>query len=62
LSKQIVARYKYLFSNEAGFREPLKVLLKNNEEFILFGKDLIKDVLNDCCQVIYSIIFASLII
>lgn len=51
LSKQILVRYKCLFSHEMGFREPIKVLLKNDEGFILFGKDLIKDVLNNGCQV-----------
>jgi hypothetical protein len=38
-------------SNDPTFREPEKVMLKSSDDLILFGQDLIKDVLNDTCQV-----------
>ena len=47
LIKQILTRYKAMFSNnDPTFREPEKVLLKSSDDLILFGEDLIKDVLN----------------
>ena len=51
LTSQIVSRYKVINSSEPSFREPDKVTLKSSDDLILFGKDLIKDVLNDQCQV-----------
>jgi hypothetical protein len=47
LTKQILTRYKAMFStNDPTFREPEKVLLKSSDDLILFGQDFIKDVLN----------------
>lgn len=48
---QILNRYKILFSNDHNYREPDKVILKNSDDLILFGDDLIKDVLSDMSQV-----------
>lgn len=51
LTKQIVTRYKAIFSNDPSYREPNKVILKSSDDLILFGQDLIKDVLSNLCQV-----------
>ena len=51
MTEQILTRYKLINSNEESFREPDKVLLKSADDLILFGKDLIKDVLIDNSQV-----------
>jgi hypothetical protein len=51
LTKQIVTRYKAIFSNDPSYREPNKVILKSSDDLILFGQDLIKDVLTNLCQV-----------
>ncbi len=51
MTAQIVTRYKAIFKNDPTFREPESVMLKSSDDFILFGEDLIKDVLNDMCQV-----------
>lgn len=48
---QILSRYKSIFSRDPSYREPTKVLLKSSEDLILFGEDLIKDVLTDSAQV-----------
>jgi hypothetical protein len=47
LTRQILTRYKAMFAtSDPTFREPEKVLLKSSDDLILFGQDLIKDVLN----------------
>lgn len=46
-----MSRYKTIFSNDASYREPTKCILKSSDDLILFGQDLIKDVLVDSCQV-----------
>lgn len=51
LKNQILTRYKAIFSNDPLFREPEKCILKNSDDLILFDEDLIKDVLNNLCQV-----------
>jgi hypothetical protein len=51
LIEQIISRYKLLFGEEQGFREPQKVILKNSDGDILFGRDLLNDVLGDITQV-----------
>ena len=51
LTVQIVTRYKTIFSNDPQYREPEKVILKSSDDLILFGEDLIKDVLADQSQV-----------
>ena len=56
LSEQIVTRYKTIFSNDPTYREPEKVILKSSDDLILFGQDLIKDVLTNFCQVIQQIL------
>lgn len=48
---QILSRYKAIFSRDASYREPTKVLLKSSDDLILFGEDVIKDVLSDSAQV-----------
>lgn len=48
---QILSRYKTIFSRDASYREPTKVLLKSSDDLILFGEDVIKDVLSDSAQV-----------
>lgn len=48
---QILSRYKTIFSKDPAYREPTKVILKSSDDLILFGEDLIKDVLNDSAQV-----------
>jgi hypothetical protein len=53
LSTQITTRYKAIFKNDPSFREPENVILKSADDLILFGEDLIKDVLTDMCQVIW---------
>lgn len=57
LSEQIVTRYKTIFSNDPTYREPEKVILKSSDDLILFGQDLIKDVLTNFCQVIQQILW-----
>lgn len=51
MTTQILTRYKTIFSNDSTFREPEKVILKSSDDLILFGEDLISDVLSDMCQV-----------
>ncbi len=51
LTTQITTRYKAIFKNDPAFREPDNVILKSADDLILFGEDLIKDVLTDLCQV-----------
>ena len=51
MTVQIVTRYKTIFSNDSQYREPEKIILKSSDDLILFGEDLIKDVLSDQCQV-----------
>jgi len=51
LTAQIVTRYKTIFSSDPTYREPEKVILKSSDDLILFGQDLIKDVLSNMCQV-----------
>ena len=46
-----MTRYKTIFSNDPQYREPEKIILKSSDDLILFGADLIKDVLADQCQV-----------
>lgn len=48
---QILSRYKTIFSKDPTYREPTKVILKSWDDLILFGEDLIKDVLTDSAQV-----------
>jgi hypothetical protein len=57
LTKQIVTRYKAISSNDPTFREPENVILKDSDDLILFGQDLIKDVLSDFCQVKFVVFF-----
>ena len=54
LTTQITTRYKAIFKNDPTFREPDNVILKSSDDLILFGEDLIKDVLSDMCQVNYK--------
>ncbi len=46
-----MTRYKTIFSSDPTYREPEKVILKSCDDLILFGQDLIKDVLSNMCQV-----------